>query len=299
MTAHDVKAARALLAKADETKPAFVATGRAALAIRGGTAFRDRKFTEDTPVPLPDAGLKAGADYGLVVTHDSLALEQITGVPAADKYLGGFHFAPGGNAAARAGGDDVPAINPWSLWDAHFRPVCRDPRGMALVETERLRFWCDIYLLGAEHLEKGTSRYGVTIADGADPPQNPDGGRFARLDYATAVAVTKHHGKGLLSLEEFFTAAYGVTEKTAVGKDPRVTKLDPARTSKFGLMQATGNVWVWGHDGDPDLPRASIFGGSWLSGDLAGSRCANVGYWPEYSIVHLGARGRCDHLQLG
>lgn len=107
------------------------------------------------------------------------------------------------------------------------------------------------------------------------------------------------HGKGLLSIEEFFAAAYGVTEKSADKGDPDMTGLDAPRTSKFGLMQATGNMWVWGHDGDPDEPRASSFGGSWISGDLAGSRYAYVGVWPEYSSDDLGARGRSDHLQLG
>lgn len=41
-------------------------------------------------------------------------------------------------------------------------------------------------------------------------------------------------------------------------------------------------------------PRASIFGGSWINGDNAGSRYANVDNWPENSNGHLGARGRSD-----
>ncbi len=65
-------------------------------------------------------------------------------------------------------------------------------------------------------------------------------------------------------------------------------------------MQPTGNKWQWGHDGDPDEPRASFFGGSWLYDDNAGSRYANVAcIWPESSRGNLGARGRGDHLQLG
>ena len=97
---------------------------------------------------------------------------------------------------------------------------------------------------------------------------------------------------------EFFAAAYGVTERSAAKKDPRRTGLDALRTSRRGLHQATGNLWVWGHDGHPDSPRASLFGGSWISGDDAGSRYAYVGYgWPGSSDGDLGARGRCDHLQ--
>jgi hypothetical protein len=120
------------------------------------------------------------------------------------------------------------------------------------------------------------------------------------FDYATAVTVMARHGKGLLSFAEFAAAAYGVTEKTAHTGDPQITKLDAPRTSKWGLMQAVGNLWVWGHDGDPDAPRASVFGGSWWYGGDAGSRCAFVAYrWPGDSDDFLGARGRGDHLQLG
>jgi RNA-directed DNA polymerase len=42
-------------------------------------------------------------------------------------------------------------------------------------------------------------------------------------------------------------------------------------------------------------PRASIFGGSWLNDDNAGSRYANVDNWPDNSNDNLGARGRCEH----
>jgi hypothetical protein len=211
--------------------------------------------------------------------------------------IGGFHFAPGGNAAAIAGGGEGPAINPCSLWDLNFRPACPDPRGMTLVDARAGKFWCDIYLTAADHLA-GTSRFGVAIADGSDLPEQPGGGRFERFDYAAACAVMKHHGKALLSVEEFFAAAYGVTERTARDGDPKITGLDAPRTSKWGLMQATGNMWVWGHDGRPDMPRASIFGGSWLGGDNAGSRYADVGHWPGGSDGSIGARGRGDHLQL-
>jgi hypothetical protein len=159
-------------------------------------------------------------------------------------------------------------------------------------------FWCDIYLLGAKHLDHGSSRFGVTIADGNDPPQNPAGGTFAKCDFAAVSAVFKHHGKQLLGAEEFFAAAYGVTERAAAGTDPKITGVDAVRTSRFGLMQATGNMWTWGTDGHPDDPRPSLFGGSWIDGSNAGSRFAYLGYWPGGSGGDLGARGRSDHLQL-
>jgi len=265
--------------------------------VRRGSALGARTFTRDTPLPLPKP-LEPGCDYGVIVNGRDLAVERLDCAPD-KRHVAGFHFAPGGNATARAGGDSEPAINPCSLWDVNFRPSCPDPRGMALVQTPTHKFWCDIYLLGVDHVRDGTSKLEVTIADGDDPPADPAGRHFSRFDYETAVAVFKHHGKGLLSLDEFFAAAFGVTEKTATGRDPKITRLDAPRTSRFGLMQATGNMWVWGHDGDPDLPRASLFGGAWRSGDDAGSRCADVVGWPENSVGDLGARGRCDHLQLG
>ena len=125
-----------------------------------------------------------------------------------------------------------------------------------------------------------------------------NGGTTKDLNYATAANIMALHGKGLLSLGEFFAAAYGVTEKTAAGDKPLLAGLDAARTSRCGLMQATGNLYVWGHDDDPDTPRASIFGGHWDSDEFAGSRYASVGDWPGYSYEWIGARGRSDHLQL-
>lgn len=293
--------AQPLLVKADPTTPALKLVGAAdALVIKAGTVFAGHAFDRDTPVELPADGLEPGADYAVVAVDLKPAVLKLIGTPSGDLHLGGFHFAPGGNAVGRSGGDSTPQINPHSLWDLNFRPACPDPRGMVLVDAAAGRFWCDIYLLGVDHLTNGTSKLGVLIADGDDPPLQPDGEAYDKLDYETAIAVMKHHGKGLLSFDEFVAAAYGVTEKTASSKDPKTTKLDAPRTSKWGLMQATGNLWVWGHDGDPDLPRASFFGGSWFNDVLAGSRHAAVAYyWPDYSVVYIGARGRGDHLQLG
>jgi hypothetical protein len=290
--------AAALIGKTDWSKPALVVIERA-LAIRAGTTFAGMAFDADTPIAI-DVPLLAGADYVITVRDGKVGYAARDHAPPHDDpcILGGFHVAPGGNATARAGGDAVPAINRCSLWDPAFRPACADPSGMVFIDALRAPFWADIYLLNVDHLMNGTSKLGETIADGDSPPQNPAGGTFDGLDYDTALAVMKHHGKGLLSIDEFFAAAFGVTEKTAAGNDPETTKLDAARTSKYGLMQATGNLWTWGHDGDPDTPRPSIFGGSWGAGDSAGSRRAGVGRWADNSVEILGARGRSDHLQL-
>jgi hypothetical protein len=281
------------------TRPAFIVTGRMQVAIRKGTSFAGRAFAKQTALTAPEGGYQPGCDYGVFISGKKLCVEKLDTFPARSKTLfGGFHVAPGGNATARAGGDAVPAINPCSLWDARHRPACRDPRGMVFVDAACVTpFWCDIYLLNADHLANGTARFAVAIADGDNPPADPKGGMFRRLDYAVAAAAMKHHGKVLLSYDDFRAAAYGVTEKSVHNGDPETTQCDAARTSRFGLMQATGNLWVWGHDGDPEDPRPSLFGGAWFLGSVAGSRFAYLDYWPGPSAGHLGARGRSDHLR--
>lgn len=273
----------------DASTSIFSVTDRTRVFIRAGTTIGDVALAHDTEVEIPPVDLVAGMD---IVVH--LAGEK----PVAAGWdadfgdlprIGGFHVAPGGNATARSGGDDVPAINPLSCWDAGFRPACADPRGMTLVTMpDGQRIWVDIYLLGKDHLLDGSSRHGVEIADGSSMQ---DG-----LNYKQAVAALAHHGKQLLTYDEYRVAAFGVTERSAAGRDPRITGLDAARTSAVGLMQATGNLWIWGTDGDPDDPRPSLFGGAWIDGSFAGSRYAYLDYhWPEYSDGSISARGRCDH----
>ncbi|TAK50256.1 MAG: hypothetical protein EPO23_03355 [Xanthobacteraceae bacterium] len=303
MNVHDrtAQAATSPLVKTDPTLPALEVIGRDGIAIRNAITFHGHAFGPDTLIDTSGCTMVPGVDCAVALREGVLRLERLTGIPTDPMILGGFHFAPGGNAPARAGGDDIPAINPCSMWDRNFRPACPDPRGMKLDELPGgRRFWCDIYMTGVDHLINGTSAFGVTIADGDDPPQKPGGKtRFKKFDYATACAVMAHHGKGLLSAEEFFAAAVGGTEQTACGEDPKVTGLDAARTSRSGMMQSFGSMWVWGHDGDPDNPRASMFGGSWVDGGYAGSRYAHVAYyWPDNSHDVIGARGRGDHLQL-
>jgi hypothetical protein len=289
------KAIPTQLIKQDPNSPVFEVTGRDGLSIKAGTVFEGHFFATDVPVQIPHA-LVAGADYGITVANGIAQAWRTKTIPVGEGVIGGFHFAPGGNASARAGGDNIPAINPFSRWDLIWRPVCPDPRGMFLIEGPEGRAWLDIYKLGRDHLEHGTSKFGVTIADGNDPPQNPAGGYFNRLDYATAAAVMAHHGKTLASVKELEAAAYGVTEHSSADRDPKITGLDAARTSRFGMNQASGNLWDWCHDGTP-AKRPSIFGGSWWGDGFAGSRCANLGYWPDLSDEDFGARGRSDHLQ--
>ncbi len=276
--------------RADPSAPILVSSGKTDLAILAGTVIeidgRGHAFKADTPVELSD--LAPGQDYG--IRFDDSGRPHAIRAPSNPielGYVAGFHFAPGGCAPARAGGDATPSINPYSLWDMGYRPACADPRGMFYAVGGSNRLWADIYLLGTSHETDGTSRFGVEIADGAS---------LDLLDYATATEIVAKHGKRLMTYDEFKLVAHGVTERSSADRDPRKTGLDAARTSRFGVMQATGNLWIWGADGDPDDPRPSIFGGSWLDGSDAGSRYAHLVYWPGDSDGSIGVRAACDHL---
>ena len=284
--------------------PILISSETMPLGIRAGTEITvdgiTLIFEHDLPVDVTP--LIAGTDYALRI--DSLGKVTASVAPFSDPLDGnvfaGFHYAPGGNAVGCAGGDTTPAINQCSFWDVGFRPACADPRGMALVSTEvGAAFWADIYLLGTDHRDCGTSRHGATITDGYSRPQAVHGeGRTAKLDYPTAVEICAHHGKRLMTAVEFFAAAYGVKERSSIDDEPDTCGLDAERTSRFGLMQATGNMWVWGTDGHPDDPRPAVFGGSWFNGSGAGSRSARLGYWPENSNENIGVRAASDHLNL-
>ncbi|MBN9078558.1 MAG: hypothetical protein BGN87_00335 [Rhizobiales bacterium 65-79] len=306
--AASINSAPILIERAEPSSPILAVTGHDTISIKAGTivTIGDRRHAFDTETPVGVPHFVAGQDYAVRMDVDGQPIAVDIGLEAGSDGVSfaGFHYAPGGNATARAGGDDMPAINPCSCWDAGFRPACPDIRGMALVGISGgKRFWADIYLLGrGDHLANGTSRFDVIIADGRDLPSRLDGdGRFDKLDYAAARAIYAHHGKQLLGAEEFFAVAYGVTERAARGKDPKLTG-DVANgaarfTSKWGLFDATGSMWQWGTDGDPDDPRPAVFGGSWWNVGHAGSRCAALDFWAGYSNENISARGRSDHLE--
>lgn len=308
--------------KADPSAVAFTKTGAGTLQIKAGTkvqvATNLYTFAAATSVTMPT--LAAGTDYAIWIKPDGTlqATADFVSPPAAgSRKIGGFHYAPGGNAAARAGGNTTPGINEYSLWDVKFRPACPDPRGMALVAGS---FWVDIYLLGVNHHTDGSSKYNVTIADGASPPKIPTafGGNgsaiYGSLNWWEAAEVLESHGKQQLDYAEFAAMAFGATEEVNAGTDPVSTILRAVHTSKWGVMLATGNLWVWGRDFGGDhlvsgyvantvgrgstsmLSNASLFGGHWYHDAPSGSRAS---YWydsPPNSVSHIGARGRCDHL---
>ena len=314
-----------LFAKADPTTVAFTKTAAGAASVKAGTKVNVAgtlvQFASATAITMPT--LTAGTDYAIWVKDDGTiqASSSHTSAPGAGNWrkIGGFHYAPGGNAAAQAGGDTTPAINAYSLWDLKFRPACADPRGMTLVADS---FWSDIYLLGVDHLTNGTSKYNVTIADGSSPPKIPTkfGGNgtsaYASMNWWEANEVLQSYGKRLPSYDEFAALAYGTTEASSVGTDQGSTILNAAYTSKWGCIQSSGCMWVWGGEfgggaaaaswtantggrgSTYQMENAVLFGGTWDSASLSGSRASGWSYSPTNSAVSVGARGVCDLLIL-
>ena len=274
-----------------------------------------------TAVTMPGSPV-AGTDYAIWAKPDGTlqATDNHTTPPVVNsRKVGGFHYAPGGNATAQAGGDSTPAINAYSLWDLKWRPACPDPRGMALVADG---FWADIYLTGVDALTNGSSKHNVTIADGSSPPKIPamfggDGSTtYGSYTWFEAQEMAAAFGKRSLSQQEYMAACYGVTEGTSRGADPGNTILDAARTSKWGLIGATGNLWIWGEErngayntggwnantegrgSEYNAPNAALFGGDWYPGSVAGSRCSFWDVAASISYNNIGSRFACDHLWL-
>lgn len=278
-------------------------------------------FASGTVVIVPVTPV-VGADYAIWAKVDG-TLEATTdhiNPPSANaRKIGGFHYAPGGNASAQAGGNSTPQINEYSFWDLNWRPVCQDPRGMTLVNGA---FWCDIYLTGVDAITNGSSKYGVTIANGSSPPKVPvvfDGNgstTYGSYTWFEAQELAIAFGKRSLDQQEFMAAAYGTTEASSVGDDPVTTTPNFAYTSKWGLMQASGNLAVWGRErGGPfaaaswnantegrgseyNAPNSAIFGGVWTSASYSGSRCSDWYSAASFSHDYIGSRFACDHLQL-
>lgn len=320
-----INPAYGLFRKADPTIAAFTKT--AAFAVSTAAALYAEvngvslTLAASTPVTMP--GLPAaGTDYAIWwKTNNTLeATSNFVTPPTANaRKIGGFHYAPGGNATGVAGGDTTPAINAYSFWDLKFKPECPDPRGMTLVADG---FWADIYLLGQDWLTNGTSAYNVTIADGLSPPKIPTkfGGNgttaYVSLTWWEAAEVMRANGKRLSTYSEFAALAYGTTEAASAtaATDPVSTILRAESTSKWGIMLSTGNMYVWGDEfAGPygttawtantggrgstfNLPNGPVFGGHWGSGANSGSRSVSLGVAPTDFGDNIGARGVADHL---
>lgn len=322
-----------LFKKADSTTVAFTKTGAFTVSTSQAITVEVNGVVQNiaaaTVVTMPGAPA-SGTDYAVWAKPGGTleATSNHTSPPVANsRKIGGFHYAPGGNAAAQAGGNTTPQINEYSFWDLKFRPAAIDPRGMTLVAGG---FWADIYFTGVDHLTNGTSKYNVTIADGSSPPKIPTkfGGNgtsaYSSMNWWEAAEVLKSHGKRLPTYSEFSALAYGSTEASSVGTDQASTILNAAYTSRWGVIQATGVLWTWGdefsynQDGAAtpwnwravsggrgslylysDIALvAALFGGAWYHGSYSGSRCSDWNNYPWISHNGIGARGVSDHLQL-
>ena len=311
--------------KSDSTSVAFTKTGNGTATIKANTfiAFNDGSqisFTSDTNITMPS--LTAGTDYAIWAKTDGTleATSNHTSPPTANaRKVGGFHYAAGGNATGTSGGNTTAQINEYSIWDLKFRPVATDPRGMALVAGG---FWMDIYLTGVDAITNGSSKYNVTIADGSSPPKISSlfGGNgsttYGSYTWFEAAELASSFQKRLPTQREFMAAGYGTTEASAIGSDQGSTVLNAAYTSKWGIIQSTGVMWIWGDDrGGPyagaswnantegrgseyNAPNAVLLGGVWSSGAHCGSRCS---FWSDAASLSnngVGSRFACDHLQL-
>src|ERR1700731_1662224 len=109
MTSHarKIRAATHGLVKPDPNLPAFIVTGPRSISILAGTVFEGHLFGTDFPVQMPDE-LVAGAEYGIAVIDRVVRAWRPARIPAGEGAIGGFHFAPGGNAVANARGDSEP-----------------------------------------------------------------------------------------------------------------------------------------------------------------------------------------------
>ena len=320
----DSQLARGLFRKVNPDAPAWTKTG-AGTATTASTIYAEvngviRTIASGTTIAMPT--FASGTDYAIWLTPAGAlqATNNHTTPPVANsRKVGGFHYAPGGNAAAQSGGNTTPQINEFSFWDLNWKPNCSDPRGMTLVAGG---FWSDIYLTGVDAITNGTSRFNVTMADGSNPPKVPTmfGGNgsttYGSYTWFEAMEMATAFGKRCPTQQEFMALAYGTTEASSIGTDQVSTILNAAYTSRWGVIQAAGVLWVWGRDrGGPfasaawnantegrgseyNAPNSARFGGNWDNGATSGSRCSLWDGAASDSSGNIGSRFVCDHLKL-
>jgi hypothetical protein len=316
--------ANGLFKKADPTIVAWTKTGNGTattssiLYVEVNNVFKT--IASGTSITMPT--LTAGTDYAIWCKPDGTleATSNHTSPPVSNsRKVGGFHYAAGGNATGTSGGNTTAQINEYSFWDLKWRPSCSDPRGMTLVGGG---FWIDIYLTGVDAITNGSSKYNVTMADGSSPPKVPSmfGGNgsttYGSYTWFEAMEMATAFGKKCPTQQEFMSAMYGTTEASSIGSDQGSTILNAAYTSKWGVMQSTGVLWIWARDrGGPyagaswnantegrgseyNAPNACVLGGDWASGSNSGSRCSIWIDAASNSYSNIGSRFSCDHLQL-
>lgn len=313
--------------KATPSAVSFTKTGNGsattAFAIKVEIAFKLYQYASGTVVVMPT--LTSGTDYAIYACTDgTLRADASFTAPAGyttanSRQIGGFHYAPGGNATAQSGGDTTPQINAYSFWDLKWRCRNGDNRGMTYCGAG---IWADIYLTNTNYITNGTSKYNVTIADGSSPPliSTLHGGTgsnsYGSYTHWEASEVASWAGKRLPTYREFSLLSYGTTENSSIGTDQGSTIWNAAYVSKYGVNQATGVMWVWGgeYGGGAQaagwlnnnggrgqtyqVPNAALFGGAWNEASGNGSRASNWINAPSNSNNVIGSRCVGDHLIL-
>jgi len=274
-----------------------------------------------TSISMPS--LSAGTDYAIWVAPDgTLEADASFSTPpaAGGRRVGGFHYAPGGNASfsLNAGdGGTTPQINEHSFYDLKWRPSVADPRGLTLVGDGA--FWCGIYHLAGDHLSGPPHRFGVDPARDGNPPDLVDGsGKYPDAQPMNIFESLWYHGFRTPRVEDFQLLAFGTNEAASRGSDPGTTGLpggntDAQFTSHWGVIQSTGVIALWSNDSilstsDETLPnpsrgnrfrvvRFAFLGGNWFNGSVSGSRYVTANT-ATLSNTLSGGRGVCDHLIL-
>jgi hypothetical protein len=329
--------------KSDPFSVAFYKSGTDVYLDAGtliGWSTYDCDFPSATAVTLPT--MVGGTDYEIRVKTDcSLYARDYAATPiAGSKALGGFHFLPGSYPNDHnLGGTSMPTLLEWSFWDRNFRPSCPDPRGMTKIGNAP--FWVDIYFAGDSYATDGVSRNNQPILTGTNPPERADdyGGygtsKYGTLNWWEANEVVNQWGKRLPSYGEMTLAAFGASEGKGRGNHPIYTGLntfntstmwwDRYFTSKFGLIQAVGSIWIWTSDlsdwegtaatgpfgwdaynvtggrgsiimQNSDDLTALLFGGKWGYQDANGTRMTETIEKLWDSSANLGLRGAADHF---
>lgn len=316
-----------LFYKSDKSSPAFIKTGNGTASIKAGTILKVAQqvfnFNSNTAITMPT--LTSGTDYAIYVCSDGTVradsnFTSPTGYTTLNSLkIGGFHYAPGGNATAQAGGNTTPQINEYSFYDPQWKPVALDPRGMSCINGA---FWRDIYFFNNNPDVNGTSKYNQIIADGASPPKIPAllGGNgsttLTTFTWFEAARIAACYGKQLITLEQQIISSFGTTEASSVGTDQGSTVWNAAYVSKFGINQCSGVMWTWladrggayntagwsadtnGFGSSYNAPNAALGGGNWGNGLHSGSGCSAWGDAASASASHIGASFGCGHLNL-
>lgn len=314
---------------------AFAVSTNMALDIEiGGVLY---SIAEDTALTMP-ASPTIGQDYAIWIDPGGGLLASanftVTGdVPAGSRQIGGFHYAPNGNATLDTNGDwanhtgapgtAVPQINEYSFWDLKWRPSATDPRGLALCPGAGV--WAGIYPANNGNVAgKPLHSYGVDPCRHGNPPYKIWAPTPTAYDNAAPMNIAEMlqaRGFRLPYAQEFQFLALGTTEQeSAGGSGPGNTGEQGTAQNKnrfvsaWGLFDITGVINSWAFDSLPDntqdssvsqgrtnnvfrISRFALLGGDWGDGSNSGSRSVAT-YPASLSATSFGGRGVCDHLVL-